>query len=184
MVKISPSKAGDAFLILVRDLRSHLPQGKKKKKQQHKKKKQYCSKFNKNFKNGPLKKCLKKLCNWQTRKLRAHGHWTKKQREEPGLSSHPALLVKAPSACWPWMSDPCLETWEPQFTPTCSHGTAPACALFKPQLLHLPLLILLHLYHDFHSGNKGRTRKENSGVDFTLHCKLWRLLKTEIIFLS
>ena len=63
MVKISPSKAGDAFLILVRDLRSHLPQGKKKKKQQHKKKKQYCSKFNKNFKNGPLKKCLKKLCN-------------------------------------------------------------------------------------------------------------------------
>ena len=31
MVKISPSKAGDAFLILVRDLRSHLPQGKKKK---------------------------------------------------------------------------------------------------------------------------------------------------------
>ena len=32
MVKISPSKAGGAFLILVRELRSHLPQGKKKKK--------------------------------------------------------------------------------------------------------------------------------------------------------
>ena len=31
MVKISPSKAGGAFLILVRELRSHLPQGKKKK---------------------------------------------------------------------------------------------------------------------------------------------------------
>ena len=37
MVKISPSKAGDAFLILVRDLRSHLPQGKKKKKNNIKK---------------------------------------------------------------------------------------------------------------------------------------------------
>ena len=32
MVKISPSKAGGAFLILVRELRSHLPKGKKKKK--------------------------------------------------------------------------------------------------------------------------------------------------------
>ena len=31
MVKISPSKAGGAFLILVRELRSHLPKGKKKK---------------------------------------------------------------------------------------------------------------------------------------------------------
>ena len=43
---------------LVRELRSHLPRGQKKPK--NIKQNQYCNKFNKDFKNGPHQKNLKK----------------------------------------------------------------------------------------------------------------------------
>ena len=64
MVKTSPSSVGvgggrGMAQSLVRELRSHMPQGQKEKKPKNLKQKQYCNKFNKDFKNGPRLKNLK-----------------------------------------------------------------------------------------------------------------------------
>ena len=57
MVKTSPSNAGCAGSIPVRKLRSHSALGPKN---QNTKQKQYCNEFNKDFKNGPHQKILKR----------------------------------------------------------------------------------------------------------------------------
>lgn len=84
------------------------------------------------------------------------------------FTPHPrGLLLTASSACWPWMSDPCLgilsvqapETRrDPQATPNfCMlQGKCSSLCIIQPWLLHLPLLrvliLLFHLYCDLHPG--------------------------------
>ena len=58
VVKTSLPMQGVPVQFLVRELRSHIPCGQKTKNIEQK---QYCNKFNKDFKNGPLKNHVKKV---------------------------------------------------------------------------------------------------------------------------
>ena len=58
MVKASPSNAGSADSFPSQE--TTIPHGSWPEKPKHKKQKQYCNKFNKEFKNGPREKSLKR----------------------------------------------------------------------------------------------------------------------------
>ena len=81
MVKTSPSNTGGEGSIPGGELRSHVVRGQKIKQ------KQYCNKFNKDFKNGPLKKnSLNKKVSFSVQGFFFYCHWShsREHRMWPG----------------------------------------------------------------------------------------------------